>query len=49
LNLAQYAWMTGRLKEAKAYLSIAENIKSDNPTLSALQNAILNSPDGPKK
>jgi len=49
LNLAQYAWMTGRLKEAKAYLSIAEKIKSDNPTLSALQNAILNSPDGPKK
>jgi hypothetical protein len=47
LNLAQYAWMTGRLKEAKTYLSIAEKLKSDNPTLSALQEAILKSPDGP--
>lgn len=48
LNLAQYAWMTGRLDEAKTYLSIAEKVKSDNPTLEALRNAILNSPDGPK-
>lgn len=47
LNLAQYAWMTGRLKEAKAYLTIAEKIKSDNPTLTALREAILNSPEGP--
>lgn len=47
LNLAQYAWMTGRLKEAKTYLSIAEKLKSDNPSLSALQEAILKSPDGP--
>ncbi|MGA1435072.1 MAG: hypothetical protein ACO34C_06195, partial [Candidatus Kapaibacteriota bacterium] len=48
LNLAQYAWMTGRLKEANRYLDIAESLDSDNQTLYQLRQAITDSPDGPQ-
>lgn len=49
LNLAQYAWMTGRSKEANEYLNIAEKVQSDNPTLRELRQAILSSPNGPQR
>jgi hypothetical protein len=49
LNLAQYAWMTGRSTEATAYLNIAEKVQSDNPTLRELRQAILSSPSGPQR
>ncbi|MGA1413722.1 MAG: DUF2723 domain-containing protein [Candidatus Kapaibacteriota bacterium] len=48
LNLAQYAWMTGRLKEANRYLDIAESLDSDNQTLYQLRQAIIDSPEGPQ-
>jgi len=48
LNLAQYAWMTGRSKEANEYLNIAEKVQSDNPTLRELRQAIIASPNGPR-
>jgi len=48
LNLAQYAWMTGRSKEANAYLNIAEKVQSENPTLRELRQAIIASPNGPR-
>jgi hypothetical protein len=49
LNLAQYAWMTGRSKEANAYVNIAEKVQSDNPTLRELRQAIMASPNGPQR
>ena len=49
LNLAQYAWMTGRSAEANAYLNIAESVQSDNPTLRELRQAIISSPNGPQR
>lgn len=49
LNLAQYAWMTGRSAEANAYLNIAERVQSDNPTLRELRQAINSSPNGPQR
>lgn len=49
LNLAQYAWMTGRSAEANAYLNIAEKVQSDNPTLRELRQAIISSPNGPQR
>lgn len=49
LNLAQYAWMTGRSTEANAYLNIAERVQSDNPTLRELRQAIISSPNGPQR
>lgn len=48
LNLAQYAWMTGRKKEAIQYLQISEKIDADNPTLFQLRQAITSSPSGPQ-
>jgi len=49
LNLAQYAWMTGRTTEANAYLNIAERVQSDNPTLRELRQAIISAPNGPQR
>ena len=48
LNLAQYAWMTGRLKEANAYVNISERLNKDNTTLYQLRQAITDSPNGPQ-
>jgi hypothetical protein len=49
LNLAQYAWMTGRSAEANTYLNFAERVQSDNPTLRELRQAIISSPNGPQR
>ena len=49
LNLAQYAWMTGRSAEANTYLNFAERVQSDNPTLRELRQAINSSPNGPQR
>jgi len=49
LNLAQYAWMTGRSAEANAYLNIAERVQSDNQTLRELRQVIISSPNGPQR
>jgi hypothetical protein len=49
LNLAQYAWMTGRTSEALKYLDIAEKVESENPTLRELRRAIMNAPNGPPR
>ena len=46
LNMAQYAWMTSRMKEATEFLQKAEIIDPKNRILLQLKQAIENNPNG---
>lgn len=46
LNMAQYAWMTNRMKEATEFLQKAERIDPKNRILLQLKQAIENNPKG---
>jgi uncharacterized protein YecT (DUF1311 family) len=46
LNMAQYAWMTSRMKEATEFLQKAERIDPKNRILLQLKQAIENNPKG---